>query len=121
MPQFDIVINNGLVFDGSRSRASVRHVGIADGKIALISNTEIPAEDAKEVIEHLAKRYLESLVYQAAIENIACEQASRMVAMKNATDNAEDIIHDLKLIYNKVRQAAITQELAEIIGGAGAV
>ena len=77
--------------------------------------------DAKEVIEHLAKRYLESLVYQAAIENIACEQASRMIAMKNATDNAEDIIHDLKLIYNKVRQAAITQELAEIIGGAGAV
>lgn len=77
--------------------------------------------DAKEVIDTLVTRYIESLVYQSVIENIACEQASRMIAMKNATDNAEDIIHDLKLIYNKVRQAAITQELAEIIGGAGAV
>ncbi len=77
--------------------------------------------EAKDVIESLAKRYIESMVYQAAIENVACEQASRMIAMKNATDNAQEIIDDLKLIYNKVRQAAITQELAEIIGGAGAV
>ena len=77
--------------------------------------------DAKEVIDMLLKRYLESLVHQAVIENIACEQAARMIAMKNATDNANDIIDELKLLYNKARQAAITQELAEIIGGAGAV
>ena len=77
--------------------------------------------DAKEVIDILLKRYIESLVHQAVIENIACEQAARMVAMKSATDNAEDIIDELRLVYNKARQAAITQELAEIIGGAGAV
>ncbi|MEE3003127.1 MAG: F0F1 ATP synthase subunit gamma [Pseudomonadota bacterium] len=77
--------------------------------------------DAKEVIDMLLERYLESLVHQAVIENIACEQAARMIAMKSATDNAIDIIEELKLLYNKARQAAITQELAEIIGGAGAV
>ena len=77
--------------------------------------------DAKEVIDTLLKRYLESVVHQAVIENIACEQAARMVAMKSATDNASDIIQELQLVYNKARQAAITQELAEIIGGAGAV
>ena len=77
--------------------------------------------DAKDVIDMLLKRYLESLVHQAVIENIACEQAARMIAMKSATDNAVDIIEELKLLYNKARQAAITQELAEIIGGAGAV
>lgn len=77
--------------------------------------------DAKDVIDILLKRYLESLVHQAVIENIACEQAARMIAMKSATDNAVEIIDDLRLVYNKARQAAITQELAEIIGGAGAV
>ena len=77
--------------------------------------------DAKDVIDLLLKRYLESLVHQAVIENIACEQAARMIAMKSATDNAVEIIDELKLLYNKARQAAITQELAEIIGGAGAV
>jgi F-type H+-transporting ATPase subunit gamma len=77
--------------------------------------------DAKEVIDMLLKRYLESLVHQAVIENIACEQAARMIAMKSATDNAVEIIDELRLVYNKARQAAITQELAEIIGGAGAV
>lgn len=77
--------------------------------------------DSKEVIDLLLHRYLESVVHQAITENIACEQAARMVAMKSATDNAQDIIDKLKLLYNKARQAAITQELAEIIGGAGAV
>ena len=77
--------------------------------------------DAKEVLDMLLKRYIESVVHQAVIENIACEQAARMVAMKSATDNANDIIQSLQLVYNKARQAAITQELAEIIGGAGAV
>ena len=67
------------------------------------------------------KRYIESLVYQAVVENGACEMAARMVAMKSATDNAGDIINDLQLVYNKARQAAITQEISEIIGGAAAV
>ncbi|WP_196139810.1 F0F1 ATP synthase subunit gamma [Aliikangiella sp. G2MR2-5] len=77
--------------------------------------------DAKELLDVLLVRYIESQVYQGVVDNIACEQASRMVAMKAATDNAGDIIDDLQLIYNKARQAAITQEISEIIGGAAAV
>jgi len=77
--------------------------------------------EAKEVLEHLLSRYIESLVYQRVVENIACEQAARMVAMKSASDNAGKLIKELQLIYNKARQAAITQELAEIVGGAAAV
>ena len=67
------------------------------------------------------KRYIESLIYQGVVENIACEMAARMVAMKSASDNAGKMINDLKLIYNKARQAAITQEISEIVGGAAAV
>jgi F-type H+-transporting ATPase subunit gamma len=77
--------------------------------------------EAKDVITHLLTRYIESLVYQASVENAACEQASRMVAMKSASDNAGTMIDDLELIYNKARQAAITQELSEIVSGAAAV
>ena len=77
--------------------------------------------DAKEVLDVLLRRYIESLVYQAVVENIACEQAARMVAMKSASDNAGKLIDELELIYNKARQAAITQELSEIVGGAAAV
>jgi F-type H+-transporting ATPase subunit gamma len=69
----------------------------------------------------LLTRYIESQVYQAVVENGACEQAARMLAMKNATENAGELIDDLQLIYNKARQAAITQELSEIVGGAAAV
>jgi F-type H+-transporting ATPase subunit gamma len=76
---------------------------------------------AKELLDILLTRYIESQVYQAVVENIACEQAARMVAMKNATDNAGDLITTLQLAYNKARQAAITQELAEIVAGASAV
>jgi len=75
----------------------------------------------KELLDGLLTRYIESLVYQAVVENNACEQAARMVAMKSATDNAGDIIDELQLIYNKARQASITQELSEIVGGAAAV
>ncbi|MES2604496.1 MAG: F0F1 ATP synthase subunit gamma [Pseudomonadota bacterium] len=75
----------------------------------------------KELLDGLLTRYIESLVYQAVVENNACEQAARMIAMKNATDNAGDIIHELQLVYNKARQAAITQELSEIVSGAAAV
>ena len=77
--------------------------------------------DAKDVLDHLLVRYIESLVYQGVVENIACEQASRMVAMKSASDNAGDLIDDLQLVYNKARQAAITQEISEIVAGAAAV
>jgi F-type H+-transporting ATPase subunit gamma len=77
--------------------------------------------DAKEVLDNLLSRYIEALVYQSVVENGACEQSARMVAMKSATDNAGGLIDELQLIYNKARQAAITQELAEIVGGAAAV
>ena len=77
--------------------------------------------EAKEVMNDLLMRYIESLVYQGVVDNIACEQAARMVAMKAASDNAGNFISDLQLVYNKARQAAITQELSEIVGGAAAV
>ena len=77
--------------------------------------------DAKQLIEGLVTRFIESQVYQAVVENGACEQAAKMVAMKNATENAEKFIDELTLIYNNARQAAITQEIAEIVGGAAAV
>ena len=77
--------------------------------------------DAKEVLDDLLDRYIESLVYQGVVENVACEMASRMIAMKNATDNAGEMIDELQLIYNRERQAGITQEISEIVGGAAAV
>jgi F-type H+-transporting ATPase subunit gamma len=77
--------------------------------------------DSKPVMDALMIRYIESLVYQGVVENVACEQAARMVAMKSATDNADDLIGELQLIYNKARQTAITQEISEIVGGAAAV
>ncbi|MBB4861792.1 F-type H+-transporting ATPase subunit gamma [Pseudomonas nitritireducens] len=77
--------------------------------------------DAKALLDGLLVRYVESQVYQSVVENNACEQAARMIAMKNATDNAGDLISGLQLIYNKARQAAITQEISEIVGGAAAV
>ena len=77
--------------------------------------------DARQLIEGLVTRYIESQVYQAVVENSACEQAAKMIAMKNATDNAGKLIDELQLIYNNARQAAITQEIAEIVGGAAAV
>ena len=77
--------------------------------------------EAKDVLDALLIRYIESLVYQGVVENLACEQAARMVAMKSASDNAGDLIGELQLIYNKARQAAITQEISEIVSGAAAV
>ena len=77
--------------------------------------------DAKSALDVLLARYIESLVYQGVVENIACEQSARMVAMKSASDNAGNLIDELQLIYNKARQAAITQEISEIVGGAAAV
>lgn len=77
--------------------------------------------DAKEVLDDLLNRYIESLAFQGVLENLASEHAARMVAMKSASDNASDLIKELQLIYNKARQAAITQEISEIVGGAAAV
>ncbi len=77
--------------------------------------------EAKDVLTDLLVRFVESQVYQGVVENVACEQAARMVAMKSASDNAGNIIGDLQLIYNKARQAAITQEISEIVSGAAAV
>jgi F-type H+-transporting ATPase subunit gamma len=77
--------------------------------------------DARVVLDNLLTRYIESLVYQAVVENGACEQAARRVAMKAASDNAGELINELQLVYNKARQAAITQELSEIVAGAAAV
>lgn len=77
--------------------------------------------DAEQLLDGILMRYVESQVYQAVVENAACEQAARMIAMKSATDNAGDLINGLQLQYNKARQAAITQELSEIVGGAAAV
>ncbi|NVK29590.1 MAG: F0F1 ATP synthase subunit gamma [Gammaproteobacteria bacterium] len=76
---------------------------------------------AGEVLDTLLNRYIESQVYQGLVENVACEMAARMIAMKSATDNAGNLISELQLVYNKARQAAITQEIAEIVGGAAAL
>ncbi|MCW4152088.1 F0F1 ATP synthase subunit gamma [Halomonas sp. 18H] len=77
--------------------------------------------DAQALLNSLLVRFVEAQVYQAVVENVACEQAARMIAMKSATDNAGNMIDDLELVYNKARQAAITQEISEIVGGAAAV
>ncbi len=77
--------------------------------------------DAREVLDNLLVRYIESVAYQAVVENTACEMSARMVAMKSATDNAGNLIDELQLVYNKARQAAITQEISEIVSGAAAV
>ena len=77
--------------------------------------------EPKEYLDNVLERYIESLVYQGVVENVACEMASRMLAMKNATDNAGDMISELQLIYNRERQASITQEISEIVSGASAV
>jgi F-type H+-transporting ATPase subunit gamma len=86
------------------------------------NNSDYLYEPAPAVLlDMVLKRYVESLVYQGIVENVACEQAARMVAMKNASDNAGDLINDFQLMYNKARQAAITKEISEIVAGAAAV
>ncbi len=96
---------------------------LTDDKIGSAQGTwdYIYEPDAKQVIDELLLRYTESLVYQGVVENMASEQSSRMVAMKAASDNAKSVIADLKLVYNKARQAAITREISEICSGAAAV
>ena len=93
-----------------------------------VSNKETPRwdyiyepDDSRLLLDGLMERYIESLLYQSVIENIACEQAAKMVAMKSATDNAGSLIEELQLVYNNARQAAITQEISEIVAGAEAI
>ena len=93
----------------------------SDGAVAQHEWDYIYEPDAETVLEHVLTRYIESLVYQAVMENVASEHAARMVAMKAASDNANKLIETLNLVYNKARQAAITQEISEIVGGAAAV
>ena len=100
-------------------------------KLLPISSIETEEEQAiwdyiyepgsKEILDKLLKRYIETQIYQVVIENNACEQAAKMIAMKNASENAEEIIKELQLLYNNARQASITQELSEIVGGAAAI
>ena len=95
---------------------------LRDDKAATRKNWDYLYEpDARVVLEQLLTRYVEQIIYQSVSENIASEQSARMVAMKSASDNASSVIDDLTLIYNKTRQAAITKELSEIVGGAAAV
>lgn len=107
----EAVVEQLLPLDGSRLQAD-------EGQHAW---DYIYEPDAKTVIDELLLRYVEALVYQAVAENMASEQSARMVAMKAATDNAGNVIAELKLVYNKTRQAAITKELSEIVAGAAAV
>ena len=111
----EAVIEQLLPLSGERMQEETR----ASGK--QISWDYIYEPDAQSVIDDLLVRYVESLAYQAVAENMASEQSARMVAMKAATDNAGNVINELKLVYNKTRQAAITKELTEIVAGAAAV
>lgn len=104
-PQIDLLLPVGLVRD----------------RVPTSSWDYIYEPDAEILLDLLLRRYVETLIYQGTVENVACEQAARMVAMKSASDNAENLIGDLKLMYNKARQSAITKELAEIVAGAAAV
>jgi F-type H+-transporting ATPase subunit gamma len=97
------------------------HKQEADAETPKTSWDYIYEPDAQTVVDELLVRYVEALVYQAVAENMASEQSARMVAMKAASDNAKTVINELQLVYNKSRQAAITKELSEIVGGAAAV
>jgi F-type H+-transporting ATPase subunit gamma len=96
---------------------------LSDGEVDSIQGPwdYIYEPDAKLVLDDLMTRYIESLIFHAVAENMASEQSARMVAMKSASDNAKNVIGELKLVYNKARQAAITKEISEIVGGAAAV
>jgi len=119
------VVSNEFVNTMTQSPQAVQLLPItADEEAA----NEVPAlfdyiyePEAKPILDTVIKRYVESQIYQAVVENIACEQSARMVAMKAASDNAGDLIGELELVYNKARQAAITQEISEIVSGAAAV
>ena len=118
-----ILVNNKFVNTMTQNPSSVQLVPLlASDENELKHHWDYIYEpDASVVLDHLLVRYIEALVYQGVVENIACELAARMVAMKSATENAGELIDELQLVYNKARQASITQELAEIVSGAAAV
>jgi len=119
------VVSNEFVNTMTQSPEALQLLPVAADDAA---SDEVPAlfdyiyePEAKPILDTVLKRYIESQIYQAVVENIACEQSARMVAMKAASDNAGDLIGELELVYNKARQAAITQEISEIVSGASAV
>ncbi|MEM7375929.1 MAG: F0F1 ATP synthase subunit gamma [Pseudomonadota bacterium] len=118
-----ILVQNDFVNTMTQSPEAVQLVPVVpDADESLSHHWDYLYEpDAKDVVDGVMTRYIESLVYQAVVENVACEMAARMVAMKAASDNAGTLINELQLVYNKARQAAITQEIAEIVGGAAAI
>jgi len=119
------VVHNEFVNSMTQSPAVVQLLpasGVSTDRSDLQAHWDYIYEpDARELLDDVLMRYIESQVYRGAVENFACEMAAKMMAMKSATDNAGDIIDDLQLQYNKARQAAITQEISEIVGGAAAV
>jgi F-type H+-transporting ATPase subunit gamma len=118
------IANNDFVNTMTQRPAIQQLLPVVDNETEEKLNTHwdyIYEPDAKEVLDYLLVRYIESIVYQGLVENNACEQAARMVAMKSASDNAGNLISELQLVYNKARQAAITQEISEIVAGAAAV
>ena len=119
------VVSNEFVNTMTQSPESVQLLPVVSDEMAA---SEVPdlfdyiyEPEAKPILDTVLKRYIESQIYQAVVENVACEQSARMVAMKAASDNAGDLISELELVYNKARQAAITQEISEIVSGAAAV
>ena len=119
------VVSNEFVNTMTQSANAVQLLPVSADDAA---SEDVPAlfdyiyePEAKPILDTVLKRYIESQIYQAVVENIACEQSARMVAMKAASDNAGDLIGELELVYNKARQAAITQEISEIVSGAAAV
>ena len=119
------VVSNEFVNTMTQSPQALQLLPVQADEAA---EAEVPAlfdyiyePEAKPILDTVLKRYVESQIYQAVVENIACEQSARMVAMKAASDNAGDLIGELELVYNKARQAAITQEISEIVSGASAV
>ena len=115
--QTSVVVEN----DEHKLRAAIRSL-IKEVKEDLQEHWDYIYEpDSRELLDYILMRYIESQVYRGVVENVACEMAAKMVAMKSATDNAGKLIDQLELDYNKARQAAITQEISEIVGGAAAV
>ena len=119
------LVSNEFVNTMTQSPRSLQLLPVASDEEAA---DEVPAlfdyiyePEAKPILDTVLKRYIESQIYEAVVENVACEQSARMVAMKAASDNAGDLIGELELVYNKARQAAITQEISEIVSGAAAV
>lgn len=119
------VVSNDFVNTMTQSPTSLQLLPVSADQEAIDDVPDlfdyIYEPEAKPILDTVLKRYVESQIYQAVVENVACEQSARMVAMKSASDNAGDLIGELQLVYNKARQAAITQEISEIVSGAAAV